>query len=133
MGEIKRRQMGRKAVRHLGFAARLAKRLQLDHHQEKQFSVHSSRGKLHITIGKFQPSLDGGGRPVRVEGIIKLRGMEYYLKVHNKNGSGKAAHDDEVSLFDRSAGEYLCGTLSKQVYETLVPLIELGVEEMLED
>ncbi len=134
MSDTRKRNLGRQTVRCQSFSARLARHFKLEDHQEKKFKLRSPRGTLQIKIGKEKYRLHGKReRSVRVEGVIKLQGMEYYLKAVNGSGSGKLAQNDKVSLFDRSAGEYLQGDVPKKVYETLIPFIELGAKELFEE
>lgn len=110
------------------FAIRLAKRLGLRPKQTKTLFIESSKGVLKVAIGQAL-SLQGG-RPVHVEGVLRLHGMEYEISVDDADGSGSLGPDSHAHIVDRAAGITLDGEMPARVYRTLLPLIELEVDDI---
>lgn len=110
------------------FAIRLAKRLNLAPTETHTFEISSSNGILKVTIGRQMP---GGNRPVHVKGVLRWQDSEYEVSIDNEDGSGTLRPQDHASVVDRSFGFHLDGDMPRKVYETLLPLIEIEVADIL--
>ena len=121
-----------------GFAVRLARRLQLKPIQGHSFEIVSSNGTIQVSISKELNSeecerrhLPPRTRAVAIQGMLRWQGMEYEISVNNWDGSGRLGPDDEAYVYDRAANCHLDGDMPHKVYETLMPLIELEVADIL--
>lgn len=130
---------GRVAEGAQSFSRRLATHLRLKADEERTFSLESSNGRITVTLGKVMTPKDAlsahlspGVRPIHVEGILSWRGMEYEIAIEDLAGKGKLTLADDAMVFDRVAGRLLDGEISYKVYETLVPLIELHVQDIMD-
>lgn len=120
------------------FAIRLAKRLNLTSAETHTFEINSSAGVLTVTIGcQFTEQecvrrhLPRGSRPVHVKGVLHWQESEYEVSIENEDGSGTLRPHDHAFVLDRSFGHRLDGDMPRKVYETILPLIEIEVADIL--
>ena len=120
----------------LGFAARLAKKLKLGPKEKKTLDIDSAKGSFKLTVG---PSDNGKckadayhERPLLLEGVIRMHGFEYDVQVNSCRGLGRLDPSDEAKIFDRSLGEYLEDEVSHMIYQSLVDVIEVSLDDILE-
>ena len=125
--------MNEKKTTMRNFAARIAKKLQLKPHESHEMKLNVAPGKLTIKIGKADHPHDPVARTLIVMGSIYLSGIQYEIHIQDKLGLGKLSSDDHAKLFDRSAQVFLHNEHAAEVYQSLVPFIEMGVEYSLEE
>ena len=88
---------------------------------------------LVLKIGRPENPANSLQRSLTIEGSIYFSGIQYEIRIEDRLGLGELCAGDQAELFDRSAQIYLHNDHAAQVYQSLVPFIEMGVEYSLEE
>ncbi|OGQ21596.1 MAG: hypothetical protein A3I05_03600 [Deltaproteobacteria bacterium RIFCSPLOWO2_02_FULL_44_10] len=116
----------------LSFAIRLADRLGLADHEARDLVLESTNSYISIRVGAVVRKNPHAMRSLRVEGILRWRGVEYDIAIEDHEGNGTLGKFDSAKLRDRSTGENIGGNLPQRIYAALIPLIELQAQDQLE-
>ncbi|MBI4212332.1 MAG: hypothetical protein HY540_06810 [Deltaproteobacteria bacterium] len=98
-------------------------------YESRTVTLESSHSYLTVSIGS-QQNLPPGSRPLKINGILRWQGIQYEISVQDGSGCGQLSSTDHVHLFDRLAGNGVDGMLAFQIYTTLMPIIEMQVQDI---
>lgn len=112
---------------------RIAEKLHLRATDSHEMKLNAAPGKLVLKIGRAENPAEPLQRSLVIEGSIYFSGIQYDIHIEDKLGVGELCDGDQAELFDRSAQIYLHNDHAAQVYQSLVPFIEMGVEYSLEE